>query len=92
MGYTLTANERETIIRTDEGDRWVWITTYHPPTCRKLREDPRFTVYKDGGDQVFAKLPKSEWNPLGFAKHKRNMTPEQKAEAAARMQKARAAT
>lgn len=89
MNYKMTPDERETIVRTDEGDPWVWISTYHQPTCRRLREDGRFTIIKDEDGQVQAKLPKKDWNPLGFAKSRRNLTPEQRAAVAKRMQKAR---
>lgn len=84
--------ERETVITTSDGDKLVTIETFQRGYLGRLRRDERFTELPGGDDAhgVFT-IERARWTPTSGAKRNVTMTPERKAELAARLKKARSA-
>lgn len=82
--------ERETVITTSDGDDLVTIETFQRGYLGRLRRDERFTE-KPGGDEshgIFT-IPRRRWSPTSGAKRNVTLSPERKAELAARLAKMR---
>ncbi len=91
----MTPFERETIINSSDGDQFVRILTHQRKFLTRLRKDPRFVEVRSGVDEgtewaeftVGAEL----WSPVsGIKKRGHSLTPQQRADATARLAQARA--
>lgn len=91
---SLTAAERETVIQVDDSRGDVQLYSAQRPVIRRVLGDDRWTVIEhgefDGSELIKATCAYKDWSPIGGMKRKsRPMTDEEKAAAAARLQKAR---
>jgi hypothetical protein len=90
-----SVSERETIVNMNAGDPIVRIWTAQRHVIQRLRKDKRFTETTDpsvcADDEASFTIPRSEWTPWGGAKHRRQLTDEQRAEMSARFAKTREA-
>lgn len=85
----MTAAERETVIQVDDSRGDVQLYSAHLPVIRRVLRDDRWTVVEPG-EFIRATCAYKDWFPLSGMKRKsRPMTDEEKAAAAARLQKAR---
>ena len=89
------ASEHETIVNMNSGERIVRIWTSQHHVIQRLRKDKRFTEVTDfsrcTANEAEFTIPRSEWTPWGGAKHRRQMTDEQRAATAERFRKIREA-
>ena len=87
-----TPSERETVINLDDEHPLVRIWTAQRPVITRLDKDPRFTCVRRGDHSAEFTIPVDQWNPATGAKRKSApMTPERRAEVAARFAAARGA-
>ncbi|MGX9349190.1 hypothetical protein [Microbacterium sp. KNMS] len=87
-------NEQETTVTLGRDDEYAYIWTNNPVHARKLDADKRVTRITANGDEFGGQYQvlAADFDPLkGFRRRGRELTPEQKAEAAARLAQARAA-
>ena len=89
-------DEQETTVTAGRADEWIYIWTNNPIHARRLDKDPR--AIKETGGGVHGefgghyKIRATDFDPLkGFRRAKRVMSEEQRAAAAERLRKARAA-
>ncbi|RTE49356.1 hypothetical protein [Actinobaculum sp. 352] len=91
MDASLNAYERETIITLSDGDDLVRIWTAQRHVIRRLRADKRFTETTNPAtateNEAEFTIPYRDYTPWGGAKHRRQLTPEQRAQMVARLRK-----
>jgi hypothetical protein len=84
---SLEPGERETIVNACDADGLVRIWTAQRTVITRLRKDPAFTEidsgHQEGTEWARFTIPADEWTPAGV-KRKRNLSPDQRAQAAAR--------
>lgn len=85
---SLTPAERETVVNAHDEDEMVRIWTAQRKYITKMRRDPAFTEvasgHHDNTEWAMFTIPANRWSPCGV-KRTRNMSPEAKAQAAARL-------
>jgi len=91
---SLHATERETTVTITDADDTVRIWTAQRRYIGRLRRHPAYaeiaTGFHDGSEWAEFTIPADRWNPATGAKRERApMTDEQRAEAAARLARAR---
>jgi hypothetical protein len=81
-GPAVIAEERETVINASDADDVVRIWSAQRPVITAVRKSSKFTEIRsgrvDGLEFAEFTIPASQWSPARAAKHKRNMTSEQK--------------
>lgn len=91
---SLTADERETIIRLSDGDDWVYIDTSRRTDITALKKKPDAELLDEGyfGTTAWAKfrIPKHRWSTgRGIKGAPRQMSEEQRQAAAERFRRHR---
>ena len=85
---SITREERETIIRTDEASDWVNIWTCSRSHMNHIKKDERYEILSESWDDesfhIEARVPKKNYNIMGGMK--RRISDEQKEAMRARMQ------
>ena len=85
----MNALERETTIVLSDGDPLVQFWSARRQDIRRLRKNPRVTEVSsgmyEGTEWASFTVPVADWNPVSGVKRTVNMTPEQRAAAAARL-------
>lgn len=90
-GYS--REEQETTVSVTRADEFVHIWTAIPAHITRLKKNPSFTLIRESTKpgEIYASfsIPAKNWNPASGAKRSRNLSDQQKAEAAIRLRKAR---